>query len=138
MTVYTAQGTTIALETAASPQTFTTIPQVTDISAVGQDRGLIDVSNLSSAAREYKKALEDGQEIVLTAQYDPDDTTHIALRTAFKAETTSNFRVTYTDSPAQTVTFAAQVTNYSVTNLNVDNVLTLNCTLKPSGDLTYA
>lgn len=138
MATYVADGTTIARGDGASPEAFTTIPQVTNIGTVGQDRGLIDVTNLSSTAREYKKAIKDGQEIALVMQYDPDDTVHSGLRTDNDAETARNYRVTFTDSPAQTVTFAALVTNWSVTNIEIDNVLQLNVTLKPTGDLTFA
>jgi len=138
MTVYVADGTTIARGDGASPEVFTTIPQVTSIGTVGQDRGLIDITNLSSTAREYKKAIKDGLEIQIVAQYDPDDTVHSGLRTDNDAEVSRNYRVTFSDSPAQTVTFAALVTNWSVTNIEIDQVLTLNVTLKPTGDLTFA
>lgn len=138
MSVYVADGTTFARSNADSPETFTAIAQVTSIGTVGSDRGLIDVTNLSSSAREYKKAIKDGQEIQLVIQYDPDDTGHAALRTDNDAETSRNYRVTFTDSPAQTVTFAALVTNWQVTNIEIDQVLTLNVTLKPTGDLTFA
>lgn len=138
MTVYVADGTTIARGDGASPEVFTTVPQVTSIGTVGQDRGLIDVTNLSSTAREYKKAIKDGQEIQIVAQYDPDDTVHAGMRADNDAETARNYRVTFSDSPAQTVTFAALVTNWQVTNIEIDQVLTLNVTLKPTGDLTFA
>lgn len=138
MTVYTTQGTTIARGDGGSPEAFSAIPQVTSINPVGQSRGLIDVTNLSSDAREYKKALEDGQEIQLVIQYDPDDTGHAGLRTDMKSEDARNFRITLTDSPAQTISFAAQVTNWSLGEISPDGVYTLNVTLKPTGDLTFA
>lgn len=138
MTTYVADGTTIARQNDDSPQTYDTIPQITRIGTVGQTRGLIDVTNLSSSAREYKKAIKDGQEIQLLIQYDPDDTVHAALRTDNDAETARSFQVTFPDSPAQTVTFDALVTNWSVTNIEIDQVLQLEVTLKPTGDLTFA
>ncbi len=138
MPTYVADGTIIARETVASPQAFTTIPQVTSIGVVGQDRSLIDVTNLSSTAREYKKAIKDGVEIPLVMQYDPDHAEHTALRTSNDAETASTYRITLTDSPAQTITFAALVIRWVVTQIEIDNVLQLEATLKPTGDLTFA
>jgi hypothetical protein len=138
MTTYNSQGVTIGRGDAASPEVFTTIAQVTSISGSGQSRGLIDVTNLASAAREYKKALQDGQEINLVIQYDPDDTTHSGLRTDFGAETSRNFKITLTDSPAQTISFAGMVTNWTLQEISVDTTLMLNVTIKPTGDLTYA
>jgi hypothetical protein len=137
MAVYVADGTTIARGNAASPEVFTSIPQVSSIGTIGQDRGLIDITNLSSAAREYKKAIKDGQEIQLSCQWNPDDATHDSLRTDVDSEDSVNFRVTFTDSPPAVVNFAAQVTNASVSNIEIDNVLMLNVTLKPTGDLTW-
>jgi hypothetical protein len=138
LATYVADGTTFARGDGASPEVFTAINQVTDVGTVGSDRGLIDVTNLSSTAREYKKAIKDGQELTLTINYDPDDTGHSGLRTDNDAEVSRNYRVTFSDSPAQTVTFAGLVTNWSVGNIVIDNVLTLSVTVKPTGDLTFA
>jgi hypothetical protein len=138
MATYVADGTTISRINDASPQAYVVIPQVTDVGTVGSDRGLIDVTNLSSTAREYKKAIKDGQELTLTINYDPDDAQHAALRTDNDAETARSYRVTFSDSPAQTVTFNGLVTNWSVGNIVIDNVLTLSVTIKPTGDLTFA
>ena len=138
MTTYVADGIVFARSNNDSPETFSAIAQLTSVTPVGQNRGLIDVSNLSSTAREYKKALKDGQEINLTIQYDPDDTGHSGLRTDMDSEVARNYRVTLTDSPAQTISFAGLVTNWSLTNLQIDSVQTLEVTIKPTGDLTFA
>ena len=137
MTTYTTQGTIIARGNAASPESFVTIPQVTSITPVGQNRGLIDVTNLSSTAREYKKAIKDGQEIQLEIQYDPDDASHAGLKTDMTAETSRNYKITLTDSPAQTISFAALCTNWSLA-MGIDDIYRLSVTLKPTGDLSFA
>lgn len=138
MAIYVADGATIGRGDGASPEVFTTIAQVRTIGTVGLNRGLIDVTNLSSAAREYKKAIVDGQEISLSIQYDPDDTGHAGLRTDCSAEVSRNYRITLTDSPAQTITFAAMAMNWTLSGIEIDNVIMLSCTLKPSGALTFA
>lgn len=138
MATYVADGTTISRQNDDSPQTYDDIPQVTSIGTVGQERGLIDVSNLSSTAREYKKALKDGLEVQLVIQYDPDNAIHSGLRTDANAETARSFKVTFTDSPAQTATFNALVTRWVVSNIAIDSVIQLEVTLKPTGDITWA
>jgi len=138
MTTYVADGVTLSRSNQDSPLTYSAIAQITSITPVGQTRSLIDVTNLSSTAREYKKAIKDGQEINMTIQYDPDDTGHAALKTDMNAETARSYRVTLTDSPAQTITFDALVMNWSITNVSIDNVLTLEVTMKPTGDLTFS
>jgi hypothetical protein len=138
MARYVADGTVIARGNGASPEVFTNIPQVLNMGSVGQTRSLIDITNLASDAREYLKAIKDGQEMTLIFQYDPDDSTHAALRTDANAETPVNFRITLTNSPAQTIDFAAQVMSFSITNIEIDNVLGYEVALKPTGDLVFA
>lgn len=140
MSRYVADGTTIARSNSDSPETFTDIPQVATIGDVGQTRALIDTTNLSSAAREYLKAIKDGQEIELGIQYDPGDSTHAALRTDrdSDSDTGVKFRVTLTNSPAQTITFFAMVIDWTINGIQIDNVLLLRVVLKPTGDLTFA
>lgn len=139
MTVYVANGTTLGRSNGDSPETFANVVQLQTIGVVGQERGLIDVTNLSSAAREWKKALKDGLELPCAAQWDPDNATHTAIRdTDVDAEVAINWRVTFPDSPATTATFAALTTRAVVTNVEVDGVLMLEFTLKPTGDITWA
>jgi hypothetical protein len=138
MPTYLADGTVFSRGDSASPEVFTPIAQVQAIGTIGQTRPLINVSNLSSTGTEWKKGLADGEEITLAIQYDPDDTGHGGLRADLAANTTRNFRVTFTDSPAQTVTFAGLVTGWVNDGIEVDGVLMLQVTIKPSGDLTYA
>ena len=138
MTTYVADGTTFGRGDGASPEVFTTVGQITAIGSLGQDRGLIDVTNLASAAREYKKAIKDGQELSLEIQYDPDQATHTGLRTDNDAEVPRNYRVTLTNSPPSTITLAGLVTNWTVNDIAIDNVYKLNVTIKPTGDLTFA
>ena len=138
MATYVADGTTFARGDSASPEVFTAIAQLTSIGAIGSDRSLIDVTNLSSTAREYKKAIKDGQEIELVGQYDPDDTGHTGLRADVAAEVARNYKVTLVDSPAQTITFAGLAMNFTITDVGIDQVLGFRCTIKPTGDLTFA
>jgi len=138
MATYVADGALFSRGNGDSPLTYTAIAQVTSIGSVGSSRGLIDVTNLSSTSREYKMAIKDGQELQLEIQYDPDDTGHSGLRTDSLNAVTQDFRVTMTDSPAQTISFQGLVTNWTLGNITIDNVVTLSVTIKPTGDLTYA
>jgi predicted secreted protein len=137
MTVYVAGGTIVARSNSDSPLTYTTIPQATGITSLGQTRGLIDVTNLLSTAREYKKAIKDGNEITINLQYDPDDATHAALRADVISEDAVGFRVTFPDSPATVVTFDAQVLSFAIEGIEIDNVLMYPVVIKPTGDLTF-
>ncbi len=139
MATYVADGTTLARQNDDSPQTYDSIPQLMSLSVVGQERALIDVTNLSSTAREWKKALKDGLEMPCSAQWDPDNAIHVLIvETDLDANTARSWKVTFPDSPAQTVTFNAIVTRAVVTQIEIDSVLMLEFTLKPTGDLTWS
>lgn len=139
MTTYTANGTTLGRGDGASPEVFTSVAQLQTIGSAGSERGLIDVTNLSSTAREYKKAIKDGLELQCVAQWDPDNATHVLIKdTDVDAELARNWRLTFTDSPATTATFAALVTRAVISGLEIDGVMMLEFTLKPTGDFTWA
>lgn len=131
------QGTTIAVGDGAEPEVFTDISQVTSIDPVGFTRGLNDVTNLSSTAREYRPQIKDGQEINLEIQFDPDDATHNSLRTDLNNGTARNFEITLTDDTPTVITFTALVTAWSL-GFPIDGVVPLRVTLKPTGDLVFA
>ena len=101
MTVIVADGTTFARGDGGSPEVFTTIAQVESIGSVGQERSLIDVTNLSSTAREYKKAIKDGQEIELMIQYDPGETGHADLRADNDSADARNYRIHQYGAPTE-------------------------------------
>lgn len=137
-TTYQTQGTSIGRGNAASPEVFTTIAQVTDIDGIGTDRNTVETTNLQSTAREYQLTIEDGGEITLTIQYDPDDTTHAGLKTDLDNNTLRNFQVALTDSPAQTWTFAARVRSFKLGKMSPDGVQMVTVILRTSGGYTVA
>jgi hypothetical protein len=114
------------------------VPLITSIDPIGQARSLIDVTTLSSNAREYRLALKDGQEINCEGFYDPGDLQQAGLKSDLDNGTRRDFVVRLTDdSPAQQVSFTALVMNWSL-GVPLDNVYPLRFTLKPTGDLTLA
>lgn len=138
MTVYTTQGTKFS-RGAGSPVSYSQITQLHGIGPIGQDRSLIDVTNLDSAAREYAKAIKDGKEMTLRFQYDPDNTGQTNLRTDRDGETAVSYRITLPiGSPQKTITFDAQCTGWEIDDVPIDGVFGLTVVLKPTGDLTFA
>lgn len=138
MTRYNTQGTKFYRSAGGSPETFSQVTQLVAVGPVGQDRALIDITNLDSSAREYAKAIKDGKEITLKFQYDPANTGQSNLRTDKDAATSQRYRVSLPSSPAQTITFAAQCTGWEIDNVPIDGILGLTVMLKPTGDLTFA
>lgn len=130
------QGMVIAYNnTAASPNAYTTIPEVTSISGPDGSASEIDVSDLSSTAKEFKIGLKDSGSVSLEFMYIPVNAVHSALRTAWSNRTLTGFRITFTDSPATVWTFNAYVQNFSTT-AGVDAPLAGTMTLRISGDIS--
>lgn len=116
---------------------YVEVPGVTAINTVGFQRALIDVTTLRSTQREYRLAIKDGQEIGLELWFDPEDAQHQGLRSDNRDGTRRMFKILLTDSPAETVEFAALVMNWSY-NTAIDTVYNLTVTLKPTGDLVFS
>ena len=77
-TAIIAQGITIArMGTTA----FETIPNVVSFQGPGGQAQVIDVTNLSSTAKEKRMGLRDEGSLSLTLHFDPDNTVHDGLRT---------------------------------------------------------
>lgn len=131
------QGMTIAAGDGASPEVFTTIPEVNSIDGPGGQANEIDVTDLSSTGREKLLGIQDEGDITVEINYLPGNTTHAQLRSDKAAGTKRNYRITFTDSPATTWTFEALVKGFAVSN-SVDEVNRTSVILAVSGSITEA
>lgn len=133
----TSQGMTIAAGDSASPESFTTITEVKGIDGPGGQANEIEVTDLSSTAKEYILGLQDEGDITLEINYIPANTLHTQLRADKAAGTIRNYRITFTDSPATTWTFSGLVKGFAVSNAT-DNVTQASVTLRVSGTIVEA
>jgi hypothetical protein len=136
MAVIETQGTVISIGDAASPEVFTAIPQVVSISGPDGQTPEVDVTNLSSTAREFILGLNDNGNVSVPLQYDAG-AVHEGLYAKWAARTAHNFRITLTDSPATTLTFAARVQAFPF-DVQADNVITVAMNLRITGAVTLA
>lgn len=132
------KGTTLQMSNGDSPETWVTINMVTGIPGLrGGSAPDIDVTNLASTAKEYAAGIPDTQDISIPIIYDPDDTGHVALETAFADQAARTFKVTLTNSPPTVFTFSAVVKEFGL-DANIDDVWRGTLTLKRSGAVTKA
>lgn len=131
------QGMTLAVGDGASPEVFTTISEVKSIDGPGGQASEIDVTDLSSTAKEKRTGLHDEGDVTCEINYIPANTQHAQLRSDKSAGTARNYRITFTDSPATTWTFSGYVKGFSINNA-VDNVTTASVVLSVSGSITEA
>jgi hypothetical protein len=96
---------------------------------------VIDVSDLSSLAREKRMGLNDEGQLSFTINYIPSDTQHALLRTQRASRELTPFQLTFTDTGATTWEFTAYVNGFSVSGA-VDGVVEAQVTLEISGVIT--
>jgi len=131
------QGMVIQWGSDASPQVWSTIPEVTEISGPGGQANEIDVTDLSSSAKEFRMGLQDEGQISLSMLWLPANTVHNNIRTDRANQTLRTFRITFTDSPQTNWVFTAYVLGIEVSNA-VDDVTRATVTLRVSGAITQS
>lgn len=131
------QGMAIARGDGASPEVFSNILGVTAIDGPDGSINEIDITALESTGKEFNVGLKDEGQVQLSIIFNPDDTVHTGLRTDRDNGTLRNFRITFTNSPASTLSFSAYVMTFS-TSSQIDDVTRLSVTLRISGSSTWA
>ena len=130
-----AQGMLLKIGNGLSSETFTTIPEIKTFSGPGGSATVIDVSDLSSTAREKRMGLNDEGQLSFTINYVPTNTQHALLRTQRASRELTSFQLVFTDTGNTTWDFEAYVNGFSVSGA-VDGVVEANVTLEISGSIT--
>lgn len=131
------QGALFSVGDGASPEVFTAVGEVQSIAGPDGSAPEIDTTNLSSTAREFNMGLPDEGNVTLEVFMDTGDAQQTNLRTVRASQTIGNYRITLTDSPASTLTFAAYVTGFSL-GIAIDEVIKATITLRITGAVTWA
>jgi hypothetical protein len=117
-----------------SPEAFTTILDVIDLSAPGISLDTEEITNHSQTDyyRRHAGTLLDAGEVTATVLYDPANATHVALLTDIQARTQRNFRL---DFPGATTnarwSFAGYITGFqpeTPTDMHLKAALTVKIT----------
>ena len=129
-TTYTSGGT-------ATPVTWTQINQVKDFKPSGSSASEIDVTDLSSSAKEFLTGLRDNGSFSMSIFCLPTDPGQIAAKAKFDASAVASFKLTTPD--AKTYTFSAMVKSFpTVPDGTIDSVLTGSIELRVTGAVTVA
>lgn len=128
-----AQGTLLKLG-AGSPPSYTTIAEINSFSGPGGSVSVIDVTDLSSSAKEKLAGLNDNGQLSFECNLIPSNAQHAALREAKENGTVISVKLVFTDTGATEWTFNAIVTGFSVSGA-VDGVVKASVTLEISGEI---
>ncbi len=137
MAVFRGTGTNFQRGDGASPESFTTVGDVTQISGPQITKDEIEVTALDSTAKEFLGALDDPGELTLELNWNPQDTEHVNLRTDAEGSTVRNYRVVWSDVSSTQVTFAAEVMEFTIST-EAQDAVKASVRLKISGALTWA
>lgn len=133
-TAISAQGTTIEVDSTTPGTPDTEIGNVASFSGFDGEASEIDVTNLSSTAKEFNIGLKDFGAFSMEIHPDYDDAGQSELRSA--GNSVKTFRITLPNS--KTLTFSGLVKNADALNGGVDAVLTGTVNIKVTGDVVVA
>lgn len=119
----------------ATPVAYTQINNVKTYSGFDGEASEIDVTNLSSTAKEYRLGLVDPGKLSFEVDEDDIDAGQVAVLAAQQAGTIQNFKVNF--SNGKVASFTAFVKKFSRAG-GVDQVLKMTCDLRISGSVTIA
>ena len=138
MAKHVVTGSVLKRGDGASPEVFTTVPQVAGISGIGGGTAReIDVTDLASTAKEFLQGLPDNGVISMPIIWDPQDAQHQGLETDRANQTLRNWEIDFSDSPVTTASFAATVQSFPRSG-EPDDVWRGDLNLRVSGGITFA
>jgi hypothetical protein len=127
-------ATGIVLNMAGTP-----VPEVTNLSEVGAQFNVVDVSAHDGGNWASKiPTLLDGGTIRVSANFVPANAQHVALRTAMINRVSTAFTVRFPNVGATTWSFNAFVTRYRIPSAPVNGALPLEFELTVDGAITFA
>jgi len=130
-----AQGTLVKRGDGGDPtEIFTDITNVVSVTAPSGSAQVIDVTNLSSTAKEKCIGLPDNGQMTLNINYDSTDAEQTGLRDDRDAGTSRNFEVVFSD--ASQAAFAGYVMEWSL-DTQTDDVVKLTVTVEIDGAITW-
>lgn len=134
------QGSIIRVDNGlgASPPTMLTIGGVTAIRDLRSGQGAeIDVTDLSSTAKEFRLGLKDEGSMTFDVIYLPEDTGQARLVDLRSSRETGSFEIEVQTSPVFTISWTGIVSAFPF-SIGVDDVLRGSVTIRVTGAITEA
>ena len=130
------KGTLFKRGDGASNETFSTIAEVNSVGLPQQSRPMIDVTDLSSTAREFIPGLLDSGQVTLSMNF--TRATYIDMRTDLLSDSSVNYQIVLPDTGATTIDFAGYVQDMGGASPGPDEKITVDVTFKITGAITVS
>ena len=119
-----------------SPTTWTQVPDARDINFRTGSATVIDVTDLSSLAKEKRMGLADEGQCTFTLMFRPKNTAHAELVQAKADRQSRDFKVVLTDTPNPTTYYFTGFVLSVPISASVDAVIESNVTIEITGPVT--
>jgi predicted secreted protein len=135
-------GSLFQIGDGASPEVFTTIPEVIRIQAPNVRFDLHDVTSHDSTGgfREFLPGLADGENATAELNWVPSNTVHKSIRVDAYAKTLRNFKIVFADDTVgadNTIVFQAYIVNWPPV-ANAGEPFKATMTAKVTGQPTWS
>lgn len=137
-------GVHLARGDGASPEVFTNIAELIDLTAPSMTKDQIEATHTDSpdGFREFIPGMKDGGEFTATCNFLPSNATQGntsggALHDFINEDTTRNWRISWPGSPTVTWTFKAVIIGFQPA-APIDDRMTVDITFKVAGAPTVA
>ncbi len=137
MAVFRGSGSSFRRGDAASPEVFSVVGDVISMGGPNITKEEIDTTALDSSAKESIGGLDDGGEITLELNWNPQDAQHVLLRSDAEGSARLNYRLIWNDVSSTQVTFNAEVMDFGI-NTESNDAVKASVRLKINGALTWA
>jgi predicted secreted protein len=137
------KGTLLKIGNGVSPETFTAIAEVKDITGPALSVEFADFTHQESPSgyREFKSTFKDSGNMTFAVNFLPDNTTQgfssAGLLKDYEAGTLRNFQLLFPDTGATLASFAAYVANLQP-SAPLNGPLAMNVTLRITGPVTWS
>lgn len=127
-------GTLLKVGDGASPEVFTTVPEVMRLTGPSVRFDLLDVTSHDTVGffREFIPGLADGEKIAVSVNWRPSNTIHKGIRVDAYARTLRNFRIVFPDSADNTVTSPTYIES-QIPKADIGTPLNMDISLKVTG-----
>lgn len=128
-----AQGTLLQRESSLGSGSFTTVANVKSWDGPSTENPEIDVTTLSSIAKEFVGGLVDFGDLSMELNFDPNNATHQQIFADMEASppTVTGWRISFVN-PTINFKWSAFVKSFSISG-EVDNIISGSLTLRLSG-----
>jgi len=115
---------------------FTDIAWVESIEGPDASVGTVETLHLLSTTKTRLPTIGDWGDVPATILYDPAETTHAALTSLIAAPAVRNWKILYSNVDTSVYTFAAILTKFKPTGIEVEGLVRAEIVLSISGDVT--